>query len=303
MIYPWLNEFKKPLEIAYSANRLHHGILLSGQEGIGKAEFSEELAKGLLCNSSANQLEACGHCKSCQLQQAGTHPDKLVIGRDKKTIGVDEVRKVAQFVQSSAGQNANKVIILLNVHLMTTSAANALLKTLEEPNAHRYLLLVTHEPMRLSATIRSRCLDHNLAISHYEDASNWLSSFDLINQPWHILFAQQPLLLLNWHQQGDLNQLDKLYFCIENLQTQADLQQINEILKQKPEFISVFSIFLFATIKDYLVQKRLSFSCYQKCIKLLANFDTSIKTILGLNVPLAISQLIFSLQEQFNLNN
>jgi len=300
MIYPWLTEFKQPLETAYGVNKLHHGILLSGQAGIGKAQFAQDIAQSILCNASSNQLQTCGQCKSCQLQQAGTHPDKLVIGQDNKTIGIDEIRKVALFVQSSAGQNANKVVIIHNAELMTVAAQNALLKTLEEPNANRYLFLVSNEPMRLGATIRSRCLCYNLAINQPEQVTNWLANFSLVTQPWHILFAHQPLLLLNWHEQGDLNQLDSLYMAIESLDAQIELKLVNELLKQKPEYISVFSIFLFAIIKKYLIDKKITFNNYQECMKLLAHFENSRKTILGLNVTLATSRLIFSLQAQLN---
>lgn len=300
MIYPWLSEFKQPLETAYSVNKLHHGILLSGQAGIGKAEFAQDIAQSILCNASSNHLQSCGQCKSCQLQQAGTHPDKLIIGQDNKTIGIDEIRKVAQFVQSSAGQNANKVVVIHNAELMTVAAQNAVLKTLEEPNHQRYLLLVSHEPMRLGATIRSRCLCYNLTINKPELVTDWLANFNLVSQPWHILFAQQPLMLLNWHEQGDLNQLDSLYSTVENLHQQIDLKILNEILKNKPEYISVFSIFLFAIIKKYLIQKNIAFNNYQECIKLLGYFENSRKSILGLNVTLATSRLIFSLQAQLN---
>lgn len=300
MIYPWLNEFKLPLDTAYGASKLHHGILLSGQAGIGKAEFAQDIAQSILCNASSSQLQSCGQCKSCQLQQAGTHPDKLIIGQENKTIGIDEIRKVAQFVQSSAGQNANKVVIIHHAESMTVAAQNALLKTLEEPNAQRYLLLVSHEPMRLGATIRSRCLCYNLTINQPELVTNWLANFSLVTQSWHILFAQQPLMLLNWHEQGDLNQLDSLYSAVENLHMQIDLSLVNEILKQKAEYLSVFSIFLFAMIKKYLLDKKISFNNYQECMKLLSGFENSRKSILGLNVTLATSRLIFSLQAQLN---
>ncbi|PAJ74217.1 hypothetical protein CJF42_11545 [Pseudoalteromonas sp. NBT06-2] len=300
MIYPWLTEFKQPIETAYGINKLHHGILLGGQAGVGKAQFAQDIAQSILCNASSNQLQTCGQCKSCQLQKAGTHPDKLVIGQDNKTISVDEIRKVAQFVQSSAGQNANKVVIIHNAELMTIAAQNALLKTLEEPNAHRYLFLVSNEPMRLSATIRSRCLCYNLVINQPEQVTNWLANSSLIAQPWHILFAHQPLLLLNWHEQGDLNQLDSLYSSIECLHAQIDLKLVDEILKQNPKHINVFCIFLFAIIKKYLLNKKIMFNTYQECMKLLAHFENSRKTILGLNVTLATNRLIFSLQAQLN---
>jgi len=300
MIYPWLSEFKLPLDTAYAANKLHHGILLSGQAGIGKADFALDIAQSVLCNAQSNQLISCGQCKSCQLQQAGTHPDKLVIDSENKSIGIDEIRKVAEFIQSSAGQNANKVVIIQQAHLMTIAAQNALLKTLEEPNSQRYLFLVTQDPMALSATIRSRCLCYNLTINQPSLVTSWLENFNLIAQPWHFLFAQQPLLLLNWQEQGDLNQLDSLYNAINNLNAQIDLKLVNEILKNKDEFISVFSIFLFAIIKQYLIEQKLAFNNYQECIKLLTNFENSRKSILGLNVSLATSHLIFSIQAQLN---
>ena len=115
-------------------------------------------------------LVACGNCKSCLLNQAGTHPDKRVVKVDGQTIGVDEIRDITDFINHSAAQNGNKVVVLEQCHKMTTAAANALLKTLEEPSLRRYLLLTCEQIAQLPATILSRCAVHEIKVNieYYE---------------------------------------------------------------------------------------------------------------------------------------
>lgn len=88
MPLPWLEPLQQQLAQSYSQHRFHHAQLFNGDKGVGKQRLVEQLADGLLC-ASANNLVACGHCKSCLLNQAGTHPDKRVVkvdGRDRKSV-------------------------------------------------------------------------------------------------------------------------------------------------------------------------------------------------------------------------
>ncbi len=140
--------------------RLPHGLLLHGQAGLGKARFAWRLARRLLCQGTLGATaEACGQCPSCKLAQAGNNPDiyELMVEEDKKSIGIDAVRDLVYWQSVKSHLGGCKVALIREAHKMTVNAANALLKTLEEPAAGTYLLLLTPHVGWLLPTVRSRC--------------------------------------------------------------------------------------------------------------------------------------------------
>ncbi|WP_185266532.1 DNA polymerase III subunit delta' [Halopseudomonas xiamenensis] len=153
-----------------------HAYLFGGLPGVGKRLFAEAFAASLLC-LQPDAGRACGHCRSCQLRQAGSHPDRLVVEPEEqgKAIRIDAVRRLADFMGQTAQQGGRKVIILHPAEAMNLNAANALLKSLEEPSAETYLLLVSDQPSRLLPTIRSRCRVQALPTPSYEQAMGWLA--------------------------------------------------------------------------------------------------------------------------------
>jgi DNA polymerase-3 subunit delta' len=175
-MYPWLGEIYGDLVSRYAASKLHHGLLFMGPADVGKGKLTEELAKALLCKSPN---KGCGSCKSCLLIEAGSHPDLHAITTDKSQIGVDAIRMVISKVNQTAQLSGNKVIIIQTVELMSESASNALLKTLEEPTGNTYLLMTTNEPQRLLPTILSRCEKLTVALPTYEQSCAWLASMQL----------------------------------------------------------------------------------------------------------------------------
>lgn len=162
--------------------RLPHALLLSGTAGIGKAVFAQALARFMLCQSPRND-EACGQCKSCLLERAGTHPDFWYLtpetdaktDKTSKVIKVDQVREVVNFASKSAQMGGYRVVIVSPAHALNVQAANALLKTLEEPGRDTLFLLITDRPMELLPTIRSRCRQMPLTVPAYQEALAWLS--------------------------------------------------------------------------------------------------------------------------------
>lgn len=153
-------------EDARSRGRLHHAWLLTGPEGVGKATFAFRAARRLLGAPLDQRFGVLGsspdHTVS-RLVMARSHPDLLVIervgedGKPRKTIPVDEVRKLSEFFSKSPASAPHRVAIIDAADDLNVNAANAVLKTLEEPPPHGILLLVAHSPGRLLATIRSRC--------------------------------------------------------------------------------------------------------------------------------------------------
>ncbi|MHB1141859.1 MAG: DNA polymerase III subunit delta' [Sulfuricaulis sp.] len=154
--YPWHGALWSAL--ARQFEQLPHALLLQGRPGLGKHDFAVQLAQALLCEQARDGV-ACGQCHSCRLFAAGTHPDLAGVGlvEDAKSITVDQIRALGDFLSLRPHTAARKVVIISPAEAMNINAANSLLKLLEEPPLGSMLLLVTSHPARLPATIRSRC--------------------------------------------------------------------------------------------------------------------------------------------------
>lgn len=153
-----------------------HAYLLHGPAGIGKRQLAELLRARLLCQSPQAGL-ACGQCKACQLLAAGTHPDVFTLEPEEadKAIRVDQVRELVEFVVQTAQLGGRKVILLEPAEAMNINAANALLKSLEEPSGDTVLLLISHQPSRLLPTIKSRCVQQACPLPSQEQSLDWLA--------------------------------------------------------------------------------------------------------------------------------
>ena len=157
----WLARDISLLQSQIIGNTLPHALVLSGVQGSGKHELALWLTKSLLCqqtgdlNSDSSELY-CGKCKSCLLLKAQTHPDHLFVELIKANIGVDQIRTVSRFFEKTSQLAQAQVVIIENADKMTESAANALLKTLEEPTQNSFIILLVEDAQRLLPTIISR---------------------------------------------------------------------------------------------------------------------------------------------------
>jgi len=179
---PWQESVLDPVLHALEQDRLGHALLLCGPPAMGKREVAEVLAKRLLCPTPGAQGRACGQCRSCRLFEAGTHADIQRVnfelndrGEKLKTeISVEQIRRLGEWFSLTPQFGHVQVAIIGPAEGMNMSAANALLKTLEEPSSNRYVLLVTDHPGRLSATIRSRCQRLEFRVPQLDVARRWL---------------------------------------------------------------------------------------------------------------------------------
>jgi DNA polymerase-3 subunit gamma/tau len=147
---------------ALQSGRLAHAFLFSGPRGSGKTTTARVLAKALNCH--AGKLgEPCGKCVACTEIAAGNSLDVLEIDAASNT-GVDNVRNLIDQVQYNPARDRNKIFIIDEVHMLSTAAFNALLKTLEEPPAHVVFILATTEYHKIPATIISRCQQYNFKL-------------------------------------------------------------------------------------------------------------------------------------------
>lgn len=144
------------LKRALQHNTLAHAYLFSGQDGIGKKLTALALAAALSCSSRENE-GGCGICPACRKVAAGSHPDVHHLSADGDEIKIDQVRQVQADFSLKSFEGSTKILIVDGAENMNPSAANAFLKTLEEPSGDALIILITPMPHSLLPTIRSRC--------------------------------------------------------------------------------------------------------------------------------------------------
>lgn len=170
--------------------RLPHALLMHGRQGIGKLLFARALAQSLLCENPASSGLACGRCAACGWFDSANHPDFRLIepaslteptededGREKKAslqIIIEQIRELADFINISSHRGGPKVVLIHPAEALNPHAANALLKSLEEPPAGVHFLMVAHRAHYLLPTIKSRCQLVALAGPEPGPAIEWL---------------------------------------------------------------------------------------------------------------------------------
>src|SRR4030065_2280532 len=148
----------KTLKNAIASEKVVHAYLFSGPRGIGKTSAARILAKALNCSPGPTS-EPCGNCANCLAIVKGSSLDVLEIDGASNT-GVDDVRELRETVKYAPSSGRYKIYIIDEVHMLSTQAFNALLKTLEEPPSHVIFIFATTEPKKVPSTILSRCQHH-----------------------------------------------------------------------------------------------------------------------------------------------
>lgn len=202
-LLPWQDKLWATVGSARERGALNHAWLLAGPEGVGKRHFAAALAASLLCLSPSTDGQACGDCRSCKMLANGGHPDAHLLSRDghlglaahhslhaekglsfwapkptsmRRDIAVDAARSLIEKLSTVAHLGGNRVVVIEPASELSTSAANALLKTIEEPPAKTYLLFVAEFAQSLVPTIRSRCQLLRFATPPSGTALGWLHS-------------------------------------------------------------------------------------------------------------------------------
>lgn len=175
-ILPWQQSMWQRLQQQIAQQRVPHALLLHGPEGTGKGKFATHLAERLLCDATAQGEFSCGTCASCKLLAAGTHPDLTVLHPEegKSILAVDQVRSMVEEFSFTPQIAARKVVVLYPAETMNISAANSLLKTLEEPPGEAVMILISHAPSKLLPTIRSRCQQVAFPAPTSAESLHWL---------------------------------------------------------------------------------------------------------------------------------
>lgn len=179
----WCESAWEMLAARAANDSLPHALLVCGPAGLGKRVLTEAFVRARLCES-LHGGRACGHCRACRLLAAGTHPDRVLVTLEdnpkthklRTEILVDQIRALSARLAMASQLGGWQVAVIDPAEAMNAASQNALLKTLEEPTPSSLIVLVTDQPWRLSATVRSRCQRVEVAVPAAEQATAWLES-------------------------------------------------------------------------------------------------------------------------------
>ncbi|MCP5079955.1 MAG: DNA polymerase III subunit delta', partial [Psychromonas sp.] len=234
---PWLTPVYHQLISSYQNRRFAHGLLFTGSAGLGKFKLATQAAKYLLCSNKQAE-DACGSCHACDLFDAKNHLDfHLLQSENNKAIGIEQVRSLIDVLNERPHLGDNKVVVIKDAQLLSSAAANALLKTLEEPQGNSYLILLARTHHQLMPTLYSRVQHTHIHSPADKELIRWLAEQGVSVSDKGVLrqFQNCPLLLLNYLNALQADEvIDERRSCVEGLFT----------LLNQPETLFEFSQFL-----------------------------------------------------------
>lgn len=276
--------------------KIPHAILLTGMQGSGKRQFADQLAAWLLCLNQKEQ-QACGECSSCQWLKADTHPSLLRIspetdakGKTSQVIKIDQIRDLMPFVQQTG--KGWRAIIIEPAEALNIAAANALLKTLEEPGEQVTLILVSDQPLQLTATIRSRLQQYKVGDVSSSDALDYIMAQTNLD-------LNQATLLLNIAGGAPLAAI-KLSEQPTFLARKDWLNDWQELLQQHISPITLsntwqkrLTLSQWLCVLQWMIRDAIAAHLQQPLIQIDLNFEYIIKSI-SLNRLFELQQHIFT---------
>lgn len=254
MIYPWQQAIWRRLMHQVEEKRLPHALLFIGPKGIGKHALAEAFVGTLLCQEKASTRQSrCGVCHSCRLQAKGVHPNILQIApEESKVIKIEQIRDAIHFINQSSFENADRFVIMNQANLMNHYAANAFLKTIEEPADGAILILVCDQYGNLPKTLLSRCQRVLFPLPEAAQVLPWLSvqlagkekEEKLSNEQLLAITQGSPLMALQYCEEETLSFRQAIYHTLYTLkQDQTDLlSKASEWQKKEPLSVVDFVI-------------------------------------------------------------
>ena len=176
VVYPWQLLLWQQLVGYIKQQRIPQALLITGAKGVGKRYLAEAFSQALLCQKPLIDHLACSECQGCKLWSAQTHPDYFLIEPDElgKVIGIDKIRQLIVKLALKPQFDTQRLVIIEPADQLNNASANAFLKCLEEPTERTCLILLTDNPARLPATIRSRCQTVHCQQPDRQIARQWL---------------------------------------------------------------------------------------------------------------------------------
>ncbi|NMM39182.1 MAG: DNA polymerase III subunit delta' [Glaciimonas sp.] len=297
LIYPWQQTAWQQLQ--QQRDRMPHAILLHGAQGIGKTVFAERLAQAILCDTPDADGHACGQCASCGWFARYGHPDYRRVrpeilepdggaGEDgesddgKKTakttkapskeIKIGQIRALADFMNISTHRHGKRVIVLYPAEALNEMAANALLKTLEEPAPDTLFLLVTNSMDRLLPTILSRCRKFALNMPSTAQAVAWLQEQGVNDAAvWLAQEGGAPLAASFQAQAGNREEIDALLALLAKPGAEALLKTADRLQKvPATHLVTWLQRWLFDLVAVKLAGKIRYYPAYRTALAALA---------------------------------
>lgn len=240
--YPWLTPYYRQI-IQQHQQGFAHPVRLIRSVAIIETELLVTACAGRLLCQTPKGLKRCGHCRSCQLNSAGTHPDWLTIEvvAGKTSIGIEPIREMIERLSYFPKIATDRIVWIKTTELLTTAAANALLKTLEEPPENCWFFLTCRISARLPATLISRCRVFSLPTPAEEESIKWLATAaeSSVEQQLAALRlsasapaeAFQLLVSPDWQQRERLTALFSASMTINSLQLLSELSKGKTMIK------------------------------------------------------------------------
>ncbi len=226
------NHVTQTLTNAIKSGRVAHAILFTGPRGTGKTTVARILAKAMNCKEGPTPMP-CNTCRSCREITAGNAVDVFEIDGASNN-GVEQIRSLRENINYMPAHSLNKIYIIDEVHMLSISAFNALLKTLEEPPSHVMFIFATTEPHKIPVTILSRCQRHDFKLIDIESISNHMK--DLCSKE-HIDIAEESLMLIAREAGGSirdaLSLLDQVMACSEGTISYKNILDILGVADRK----------------------------------------------------------------------
>ncbi|HEX8886263.1 MAG TPA: DNA polymerase III subunit delta' [Noviherbaspirillum sp.] len=286
---PWQSQ--SWLQVMQMRERFPHAVLLHGPQGIGKTLFAEQLAQALLCEAPLADGHACGQCLACGWFAQYAHPDYRRVRPENledagaadesaaetvkaakaeksasKEIRIEQIRALANFINVSTHRSGRRVVLLYPAEALNAIAANALLKTLEEPPPATVFLMVTHNIDLLLPTIVSRCRKVPLSMPGAAQALAWLQEQGVAEaDSWLAEQGGAPLSALTQSQTGSREAVETLLAHLAKPAAEAALKTADQLQKSSPVEVTswlqrwlydVFSVKFSGKIRYYPKHRR-----------------------------------------------
>ena len=216
----------RTLQNAIRTDRVAHAYLFAGPRGTGKTTSARLLAKAMNCLEEALTGRPCDHCEHCQLVNEGRFMDLIEIDAASNT-SVDDIRQLRDTINFAPSQGRYKVYIIDEVHMLSTAAFNALLKTLEEPPPHAIFILATTEVHKIPATVLSRCQRHEFRRISVQEISSLLKD---MCQKENIAFDDEALVLIARQSTGSMRDAISLLDQLASTGERITLASAQEVL-------------------------------------------------------------------------
>ncbi len=295
---------------AINNDKLTHGLLLKGLPGLGKAQFAASLCQYILCDTldKSSRKSACNHCHSCHLFQEGNHPDHIEIfpAENKQTITTAQIKTQLEKMNLSSYNKGAKICVIKPAEAMNQFAANALLKTLEEPvSAKTLFILVTDAIEFLLPTIRSRVQHLSFTAPPKNKTLCWLETQNCVQDQTSLELAltlanQSPLLTLEILEDKAAGILIEFYQYLETLWHEKTKNFNENALKifqalDLKQILQVMQIFILNLIKNRTFESVQKLKLYELQKDLIQSKST-VKKNISLNTALVLEAYLIKIQ-------